>query len=285
MNRNFITKSGKYLLMILALFVLSGCSENRSIANNLSERDANEIIVFLASKGIQSDKVKAESTQGGGGAAAVSLWNITVPSNSSVQAMALLNQQGLPRQQGVTLLKLFEKSGLMSSDKEENIRYQAGVEETLKNIIIKIDGVLDADVQISFPSAELLPGAPPQKAKAAVYVKHQGVFDDPNNHLETKIKRLLAGAIENLDFEDVSVISDKSKIASIDLKPETSAISGKAKGKEYVSIWSIIMTENSAGKFRSIFFLLIGLILCFGGIIGWLVYKYYPLIQHKSKEK
>jgi type III secretion protein J len=172
----------------------------------------------------------------------------------------------------------------MSTDREENIRYQAGIEEELKNIIVKIDGILDANVQISFPTAEVIPGAAPQKAKAAVYVKHQGVFDDPNNHLETKIKRLLAGAVENLDFEDVSVISDKSKIAAIDLKTQGEAISGKAKSKEYVSIWSIIMTQNSAGKFRFIFFSLIGLVLVFGGAIGWLVYKYYPQIQKKNKE-
>ena len=49
----------------------------------------------------------------------------------------------------------------MSSDKEENIRYQAGLEEELKNIIRKIDGVLDADVQISFPSTEALPSIQP----------------------------------------------------------------------------------------------------------------------------
>lgn len=284
MNRNFIIKSGKYFLTILTLLFLSGCSENQSIVNNVSERDANEIIVFLASRGITAQKMQAEAPAGAGAQTAV-MWNIVVPSNNTVQAMALLNQAGLPRKQGTTLLTLFPGGGLMTTDRSENIRYQAGVEEQLKNIINKIDGVLDADVQISFPTGEVIPGATPQKAKAAVYVKHQGVFDDPNNHLETKIKRLLAGAVENLDFEDVSVISDRSKIAAIDLKPETSEISGKAKSKEYVSIWSIIMTKNSAGKFRTIFFTLIGLVLAFGGVIGWLIYKYYPLMQNKAKEK
>ena len=284
MNRKFISKSSKYLLIIFAFFVLSGCGERQSIVNNITEREANEIIVFLASKGIDAQKVKAASGQGVG-ANITTKFNITVPPNNSVKAMTLLNQQGLPKQQGTTLLQLFAKSGLMSSDKEENIRYQAGLEEELQNIIIKINGVIDANVQISFPTAEVLPGAPPQKTKAAVFVKHQGIFDDPNNHLETKIKRLLSGAVENLDFEDVSVITDKSKIASISLSPETDIIAGKAKGKEYVSIWSIIMTKNSAGKFKSVFFFLITLILVFGGMIGWLIYKYYPIIQKKSEDK
>ena len=284
MNRKIIAKSSKWLLVILAFFVITGCGENQSVVNKVSEREANEIIVFLASKGIEAKKTLAPAAQGAGGANAAVLWNISIPPHNTVQAMALLNQQGLPRKKGKTLLDLFDGTGIMTSDKQQNIRYQAGLEETLKNIIAKIDGVIDADVTIAFPSAEILPGATPQKAKAAVYLKHQGAFDDPNNHLESKIKRLLSGAVENLDFENVSVISDKSKIASIVLKPETDTISGKAKGKEYVSIWSIIMTKNSAGKFRSVFFFLIALVLVFGGIIGWLIYKYYPLMQKKPKD-
>lgn len=270
----------RYLLLLSTMFLLFGCSENQSIVNNVGEREANEILVFLASKNINAMKTKVATTQTAG-PAALELWNITVKPDKSLEAMALLNQQGLPRRKGTTLLELFAKSGLMSSDKEETIRYQAGLEEELKNIIRKIDGVLDADVQISFPSAEVLPGVTPPKPKASVYVKHQGVFDDPNNHLETKIKRLLAGAVENLDFEDVSVISDKSKLANIRLQENTSIIAPKGPGKDFVSIWSITMTKSTASKFRGVFFTLISLILIFGGIIGYLIYKYYPLIKKK----
>ncbi len=266
-------------LLLSTLLLLFGCSENQSIVNNVEEREANEILVFLASKNITATKNKVVVSQTAG--PTVELWNISVKSDKTMEAMALLNQQGLPRRKGTTLLKLFEKSGLMSSEKEETIRYQAGLEEELKNIIRKIDGVIDADVQISFPSAEVIPGITPPKPKASVYVKHQGVFDDPNNHLETKIKRLLAGAVENLNFEDVSVISDKSKLASIRLQDQMNVISPKGPAKDFVSIWSITMTKSTAGKFRGVFFTLISLILIFGSIIGYLIYKYYPLIKKK----
>ena len=111
----------------------------------------------------------------------------------------------------------------MSTDREETIRYNAGLAEQLRNTIRKIDGVLDADVQISFPPAETTPGAPPQKTTAAVYVKHQGVLEDPNSHIETKIKRLLAGSINGLEYDNVSVISDRSRFADISLEPEQEA--------------------------------------------------------------
>lgn len=273
----------KIILFLSAIFLFIGCAENQSIVNYVDEREANEILVFLASHNIEAQKIKAEA-QEQAGAGITNLWNIMVDPDHAIKALDLLNKQGLPRRKGTTLLELFAKEGLMSSDKEENIRYQAGQEEELKNIIRKIDGVLDAAVQISFPSEEALPGAAPKKTKAAVYIKHQGVFDDPNNHLETKVKRLLAGSIENLDFDDVSVISDKSAITDISLTPEKDEISKKARGKEYVSIWSIIMTRGSSLRFRTIFFMLIGLVLLFGGISSWLIYKYYPLIKKEKKE-
>lgn len=263
-------------LFILFLF---GCAENQSIVNYVDEREANEIVVFLNYNGIEAQKVKAQTTERAGSVS--NLWNIMVAPKDSIKAMALLNSQGLPRKQGKTILQLFAKEGLMSSDKEENIRYQAGLEEELKNIIRKIDGVLDADVQISFSTQEVLPGMAPPKMKAAVYVKHQGVFDDPNSHLETKIKTLVSGSIENVSFDDVSVIGDKSTISTIDLESRAEKIAKMAKDKEYVSIWSIIMTKSSAIKFRMIFFIMIFLILALFALIGFLIYKYFPLIYKK----
>ena len=272
----------KYILPIFILFLV-GCSENQSIVNQIDEREANEIVVFLASKGIEAQKIQASVQEAAGGGAATILWNIAVAPDRAVEAMALLNQNGLPRIKGTTLLELFAKGGLMTSDKEETIRYQAGVEEELTNIIRKIDGVLDADVQISFPtSEELTPGGEKKKIKAAVYVKHQGVFDDPNNHLETKVKRLLSGSIDGLDFENVSVVSDRARLANVKMGADKVLISGKPKEKNYVSIWSIIMTKGSLARFRMIFFFFICAIIVFAGTAGWLIYRFYPQLKAKK---
>jgi type III secretion protein J len=197
--------------------------------------------------------------------------------------MAILNQNGLPRKKGTTLLDLFAKAGLMSSDKEETIRYQAGLAQQIANMIRKIDGVIDADVQLSFPvesTTPITPGtatAAPKKITAAVYVKHQGILDDPNSHLVTKIKRLVAGSITGLDINDVTVISDRSRFTDITLTPTTEALEPKA--KEYVSIWSIVMSKNSASRFRFIFFLLIISAIILALIVGWMIWKFYPLIK------
>ncbi len=270
-------------MSFMFLFLVS-CQENRSIVSNIDEKEANEIIVFLASEGIESQKIKTASQEGGAGGESSAIWSIFVAPEKTIDAISLLNKQGYPRTKTTTLLKLFAKQGLMSTDKEETIRYQAGLEEELTGVIRKIEGILDASVQISFPQNEPAPGTPPQKMKAAVYIKHQGVLDDPNNHLESKIKRLISSSVEGLALEDVSVISDRSQIAALRLQPDSDLIAAKARGKEYVSIWSIIMTKASARRFRIIFFAFIALILVFGGVAGFLIYKLYPLMRQNKKE-
>ena len=276
----------KLLFVFLISIFLAGCESNTSIVNYIDERQANEIVVFLSSKGIATQKIKSTTTEGAGATASVT-WDIYVDKNKMVDAMAILNQNGLPRIQGTNLLELFAKQGLMTSDREETIRYQAGTEEELENTIRKIDGVLDADVKISFPTSTEggLTGTEVQKIKASVYVKHQGIFEDPNQHLESKIKRFLAGSIENLSFDDVSVISDRSRFTDIKLIPDSKLIGPKTLDQEYVKIWSIIMTKSSAKKFRFIFFSMILLIFIFFGGAGYLIYRFYPQLKVKFKKQ
>lgn len=267
----------------LLLLILAGCAGHDSIVNNIEERDANEIVVFLASKGIIAQKIVAPSSAVGG-TQTVDFYNISVEPERATEAMALLNRAGLPRRQGTNLLTLFAKGGFVSSDREETVRYQAGLAEELKNTIRKMDGVLDADVQISFPQSEgvPVPGAPVPKITAAVYVKHQGVMEDPNSHMEIKIKRLVAGSVNGLGFDDVSVISDRSRLADITLQPGGEMISAKALQQTYVSIWGVVLTKSSLARFRAIFFVFTLLLLSLLGVGGWLVYKFYPVLKKRE---
>lgn len=268
----------RWLFCALLLF-LTACETNMVIVNDVGEREANEIVVLLASKGIKADKVS--STTGGPGVAATTaaLWSIAVPPSQSTEAMAFLNQNGLPRRRGPNLLDLFAKAGLMTSEKEETIRYQAGLAQQIANTICKIDGVIDADVELSFPPTETIPGAAtqPKRVTASVYVKHQGVLDDPNSHLVTKIKRLVAGSVTGLDVNDVTLIADRSRLADIQLAPQPEALVPKP--KEYVSIWSIVMSKTSASRFRVLFFTLCIVALLLAAGLGWLIWKFYPVLK------
>lgn len=270
-------------LIFPMLLLLVGCQNSRVIINGVDEREANEIIVFLSSRGISAEKVAAKAT-GVGMDTGPSMWNISVPEGAMTDAMAILNQNGLPRKKGTNLLELFAKQGLMTSDKEETIRYQAGLEQQIANTIRKIDGVIDADVQLSFPTETSGIGgvAPttPLRVTAAVYVKHQGIVDDPNSHLVSKIKRLVAGSVNGLDINDVTVISDRSRFTDVTIGSSLEA--APFQPHDYTSIWSIVLSKESVLRFRFLFVSLIVANIVLVVIVMWTVWKVYPILRSQG---
>jgi len=273
-------------LLVLSIITLTGCKQDTLVVSDISEREANEIIVLLASKGIPAKKAISAAASPGGAQGAPK-WSIVVGQDDSTDAMAILNQSGLPRIRGTNLLDLFGKQGLMTSDKEDTIRYQAGLSEQIAGTIRKIDGVIDADVQISFPNTDSSSAMPweqtsQQKITAAVYVKHQGILDDPNSHLIMKIKRLVSGSIQGLDVNDVTVISDRARFSDITQGNLPEALTMGEKDKEYVNIWSIVMSKTSASRFRTLFFILCFASVLFALLTGWFIWKLYPLLKSKG---
>lgn len=278
----------KSLVIAFALlFCLAGCEKPTLIVNNVPEREANEMLVFLASKGIPAVKMQAAST-GPGGGTGDQMWSISVDQKQEIDAISILNRNGLPRQKTTSLLEIFAKSGLVSSEREESIRYQAGLAAQLAGTINQIDGVIDTQVEISIPKEEgiSIPGEAPTEKKritAAIFVKHQGILDDPNSHLVTKIKRLVSGSISGLDINDVTVISDRSRFTDITLSDTPEEITPSA--KEYVSIWSIVMSKGSASRFRVLFFFLIFGLIAFALVCGWMFWKFYPVLRKRGMKK
>jgi len=107
-------------------------------------------------------------------------------------------------------------------------------------------------------------------------------LDDPNSHLIIKIKRLVSGSVTGLDINDVAVIADRSRFTDITLTPTIEPLEGRVKEKEYVSIWSIVMSKGSAGRFRFLFFSLIIFSIAFALILGWVIWKVYPILKRKG---
>jgi type III secretion protein J len=270
----------KHLLILITVSaLLTSCESRRIIVNALDEKEANEILVFLSNKGLDAQKVQVASEGGGGGGKAI-LWNISVESSQANEAMALLNQAGLPRRRGQNLLGIFSNSGLVPSGMQEKVRYQAGLAEQIASTIRKIDGVLDADVQISFPEEDPLnPTAAKQKITASVYVKHNGILDDPNAHLVTRIKRLVAGSINGLDYDYVTVIGDRARFGDSASGPMSTF---GEEGPQLVNVWSIILAQNSLTRFRILFFTLVTTLVLLTLALIWLLWKFYPILKHKG---
>lgn len=261
-------------MLCLCMSLLTSCESRRTIVNKLTEKEANEIIVFLSTKGV--DATKVPSPEAGGGGAKEALWDISVPEEQKTQAMSILNQAGLPRRRGQSLLGIFKEAGLVPSEMTERIRYQAGLAEQIASTIRKIDGVLDAEVQISFPEEDPLnPGKKKGEITASIYVKHSGVLDDPNVHLITKIKRLVTSSITGLKYDNVTVISDRARYADFPI-----GLQGVLEEeKDFVKTWTLIIAKESLFRFRMIFFsfFIVSLILLLAFV--WIGWKVFPILK------
>lgn len=272
--------SEKFLTFVVLLgviaFAFTGCESKKTIVNGLDEREANEILVLLASKNIEAYKLQ-QKEGGGGGGAKVILWDIAVNSSDSTQAMEILSSYGLPRRRGQNLLELFSAGGLVPSDLQQKIRYQAGLADQIASTIRKIDGIIDADVQLSFPEEDPLnPNAQKIPPTASVYVKHTGVLDDPNSHLIPKIKRLVSSSVPGLSFDNVTVIPDRARFA------DSRAPKERPTELDYVKVWTVVVAKESLTRFQIIFFSLCLLLLLLSFSAFWLGWKIFPLLKKRG---
>lgn len=267
-----------FLLLCFCLPLLTSCESRKIIVNGLDEREANEILVFLSTKGVEAFKVQSTAGGGaGGGAAKLVLWDISVPSDKAVEAMALLNQAGLPRRSSLNLLNIFTGSGLVPSEMEQKIRYQAGLAEQIASTIRKMDGILDSEVQISFPEEDPLnPNQKKQPITASVFVKHNGIMDDPNAHMVSKIKNLVAASVPGLNYDNVTVISQMGRYNEI---PSDLGLASNEENRHYVSVWTLILAKDSLTRFRIIFFSFTLSILLLTLALVWVLWKLYPVLK------
>jgi type III secretion protein J len=263
-----------FLTLIWLVFTVVSCTTNTTIVYNIPEREANEMVVLLNSKNIPAVKITAAAPTTGGGGTAEQMWNIAVPGSQITEALAVLNHAGLPRLKGTTLLDLFGTQGLVPSDIQDKIRFQEGLSEQLATTIRKMDGIIDANVQITFPSEQL----PAQKITASIYVKHRGILDNPNSLAIIKIKRLVSSAVPGLTTENVSVITDRALTS--DITPQT--VQQLEEERQYVSVWSVAVAKDSVNRFRLIFYTFIIIIFLLACALAWLIWKFLPLIQRKG---
>ncbi len=278
---SFMREKSLLVLFFLAIFAfaITGCESKKTIVNGLDEREANEILVLLARENVPAYKLK-EAEGGGGGGSKVVLWDIAVDAQDANRAMALLSANGLPRRRGQNLIELFSAGGLVPSDMQEKIRYQAGLADSIANTIRKIDGIVDADVQLSFPEEDPLnPNAPKGQITASVYVKHTGVLDDPNSHLITKIKRLVASSVAGLSFDNVTVIPDRARFSEFTTAREPVG------SLDLVKVWTLVISRESLGRFQAIFFTLCILVLILFFSTFWLGWKLHPLLKKRGGTK
>jgi type III secretion protein J len=275
-KKNIVFKLVKTLIISLLLgLTLSACESSSVVINNIDEREANEILVTLYTANISAEKVEAPGKE-------IS-WNISVPKSQKIASLAILTRRGFPRSKRDSVLQIINRSsGLVPSDTTEELKFREGKARQIENTILKMDGIIDASVEISYPQSDPLnPGKEKASLTASVYIKLEGPLD-PNNQLVSRVKRLVSSSISGLGFEDVTVITDQTRLSDYSKMTKANAATLNS-GAGLVKIWSITMTKESQSTFQRIFFGFLAINLLFLFLFSFLFWKFFFLVKDAPK--
>lgn len=181
----------RWVFSIAGILVLTGCKSD--LYTDLDQRQANEIVATLLQHGIAADRSFAKGDK----------VSVAVDSGRFADAITILKDNGLPRQQFATLGEVFKRDGLVSSPVQERAQMIYALSQELSRTVSDIDGVLSARVHLVLPEndplrQQLVPSS------ASVFIRYRANMrmDD----LVPQIKLLVANGVAGLSYEKVSVI-------------------------------------------------------------------------------
>lgn len=177
--------------MLASTLVLAGCEVD--LYTNLAEREANSMVATLQRNGIPAGRVLQDDGR----------MKVTVDRDRFAEAVGILEDIGLPRQNFASMGEVFKQEGLVASPLQERARMLFALSEELSRTVSQIDGVLSARVHIVLPDNDpLRRDASP--SSASVFIRHEaGLAIDP---LIPQIKTLVANGIAGLTYDKVSVV-------------------------------------------------------------------------------
>lgn len=232
-------------ILWLSVFFLVGCEE-QTLLTNLNQKQANEAIAILQNHDVDAKK-QSFSKQG---------FSIMVEKSQFQNAVNIVNYYDLPSKARIEIAQMFPEDALVASPLAEKARLYSGIEQRLEQSLKTLRGVITSSLHISYDFLE-----PAKKNGHEIHITAIVRYDADidSQLLLADIKRFLKNSVNNIDYENISVVLTPSTKYSYDL------VKIEKSGLPWVSIIA------GTGLFVVIF--------------GFLLYKFNPKLFQKCISK
>ncbi len=188
------------------LLVVSALGCKARVQTGLDERDANEIVSALAARGFEAAKVPEKGRK--------PTFAVDVGNDNATEAVRVLNELKLPRPPRSVTRDLVSQPGLVESPSAERSRQLEGVEGDLEQALESLDGVASAAVELAVPLAAPRAGQPQPPTRASVLLRVQPDAQRRIQEQRESIRGLVAGSVEGLRLDDVTLLIDTAQVRS-----------------------------------------------------------------------
>ncbi|MHB8872737.1 MAG: flagellar M-ring protein FliF [Myxococcaceae bacterium] len=194
-------------------FLLAGC--HTQIQQGLDERQANELQTVLIERGFGARKVLQPGKK--------PTWSIEVDDEHASDSVRVLSEMGLPRPKAPTTADVLGGGGLVPTPAEERARQVLGLSGDLAQTLETVDGVTSARVHLVLPPTPR-PGQSAQPAKASAFLRvRPGAIERVNQGRE-ELRALVAGSVEGLSIDNVTLVVNEVSTAVPTPKAEPSPL-------------------------------------------------------------
>ncbi len=239
-------RAGRLVVLLAFLLILAGCG-NVQLYTNQPEQTINEMLALLLHHGLPAHKKPGEK----------GTWNLVVKKEEFAAAMDVLLSYGYPQDEYDSMGEVFKRQGLVSSPREERVRFMHALSQSLAKTISKIDGVSSARVHLVIPEPNpLLDTQLP--SSAAVFVKHS--HESNIGGFIPQIKQLVQHSIPGLAYEKISVV----------LFPAEDPTVVRVPIREPSTIMGIQVHPGSVSMLRMLLSALVGLLLASWAALGYI---------------
>lgn len=232
--------------MVACVLTLTGCTVE--LYANLDQRQANEIVATLFRQGIPADRQVGKNGR----------YTVHVDEKRFAEAVAILDQNGLPRQEFASLGDVFKNDGIVASPVQERAQMIFALSQELARTVSDIDGVLSARVHLVLPEndplrQQLIPSS------ASVFIRHMPTVS--MGDLIPQVKMLVANGVAGLSYDKVSVIH-----IAAPAQAREAAASTEPEMQSFLGLW---IHRDSVAAAETMLYIVVALL---AGLGGWVAY-------------